>query len=59
MVATTNAAALTAERLSTAPFPARALRFDADKELNGENEPIRREEKSDIGDLPQGLRMNP
>jgi hypothetical protein len=45
--------------LSTAPFPARALRFDADKELNGENEPIRREERSDIGDLPQGLRMNP
>jgi hypothetical protein len=59
MTRAASAAALAAERLSTEPFPARALRFDSDKELNAENELIRRGERSDIGDLPQGLRMNP
>jgi hypothetical protein len=42
-------AAAAAERLSTEPFPAaRALRFDADKERNADNEPIRRRDRSNI-----------
>jgi hypothetical protein len=59
MVATANAAAATAKRLSTEPFPARARRFDADKELNAGDESIRRREINDIGGLLQGLRVKP